>query len=259
MPPSMQTNQPLPLILADCYLATTNWPALLATLQQPTWGEMDFLRFLYRARALKERRMDTAAKAEWAKSVKAADGQLDRLAVLQRSAGGWAWLAEQEEVLWLIVNRYPREKWAFQPLAELLHARGNTRSLMVLFARALEMDPRNTSAKNNLAMVALLLNAVEKKPHDLALELYQADRGNPVYASTYSFSLYLQAKSPEAVLVLEGLKPEQLEEPSVAAYYGIALEAAGNKTKAKKFLDLAARARLLPEEKKLVDRAKARL
>jgi predicted Zn-dependent protease len=259
LPAETQTNQPMPMILADCYLATSDWPALLAAPQQSSWGELDFLRLLYRTRALRARQMDAAAKSEWAKSVKVAEGRLDRLSLLLRGANRWNWLPEQEEILWLIVNRYPNEKWAFQGLAELLHATGQTRSLLTLFARAADIDPRNLSAKNNLALVALLLNASEKKPHDLARELYEKNPQNRFYVSTYAFSLHLQAKGEDAVQVLERLKPEQLEDPSIAAYYGIILEAAGYKPKAKAFLDLAAKARLLPEERRLVDRARTRL
>jgi len=259
LPAETQTNHPLPVILADCYLATSDWAALMAEFQQASWGEMDYLRLLYRTRALKAQQMDAAAKAEWAKVVKAAEGRLDRFALLLRSAAAWHWLPEQEEVLWLIVNRYPKEKWAFQGLAELLHGTGKTRSLLTLFARAAELEPQNLRARNNLAMVALLLNATEKRPHHLARELYEKDRKSPFYVSTYALSLHLQEKSAEAVQVLERLQPEQLDEPSIAAYYGVILEAAGDKAKAKKYLDLAAEARLLPEEKRLVDRAKMRI
>jgi len=37
------------------------------------------------------------------------------------------------------------------------------------------------------------------------------------------YSLYLEGNAKEALKLLEGLKKEELEEPSIAAYYGIIL------------------------------------
>jgi uncharacterized ubiquitin-like protein YukD len=59
----------------------------------------------------------------------------------------------------------------------------------------------------------------------------------------------------EALKVFDRLEPQQLETLSVAACYGILLEATGNRTKAKRYLDLASKAQMLPEERKLIDNA----
>jgi hypothetical protein len=48
-----------------------------------------------------------------------------------------------------------------------------------------------------------------------------------------------------------------LEDPSIAGYYGLILKATGNPEKARVYFDRAGRAKLLPEEKKLFDRARA--
>jgi hypothetical protein len=46
-----------------------------------------------------------------------------------------------------------------------------------------------------------------------------------------------------------------LQKPSIAAYYGLVLKATGNTAKAKQCFDLAARSRLLPQERTLIDQA----
>ena len=56
---------------------------------------------------------------------------------------------------------------------------------------------------------------------------------------------------------MQQLTPRQLEDPSIAAYYGLILQATGNREKAKVYLEWASKAKMLPEEKKLFDRAKA--
>ena len=56
---------------------------------------------------------------------------------------------------------------------------------------------------------------------------------------------------------MEKLTAKQLEEPSIAGYYGLVLKANGKTAKARTYLDLSAKAALLPEERKLMDAAKA--
>ena len=79
---------------------------------------------------------------------------------------------------------------------------------------------------------------------------------NPVFASTYAFSLHLQGKTKEGIEVLRALKPEELADPAVAVYYGVLLAAAGEAQAAKDYLDKSAKAFLLPEELALVTSAR---
>jgi hypothetical protein len=55
------------------------------------------------------------------------------------------------------------------------------------------------------------------------------------------------------------LTSEQLEDPSVATYYGIFLAAAGQADEARRYLQIGDKARLLPEEETLSMRAKSSL
>jgi len=59
--------------------------------------------------------------------------------------------------------------------------------------------------------------------------------------------------------VMNGLSDSQLRDPSLAAYYGVVLAAAGDRARAREFLKLAASAKLLPEEKQLVTKAESAL
>ena len=128
---------------------------------------------------------------------------------------------------------------------------------MQLFSQELQRTPSDLAAKNNLAMIALLLDAKELKPYDLAREVYQQAPTNASFASTYAFSLYMQKKYAEALKVMQQLKPQDLEIPAIAGYYGLILKATGNGAKAKGYLDWTSKARLLPEERKLFAQAKS--
>ena len=259
MPSNMQTNQSVELLAAECCTSLRDWHGLLSSIENQNWAELEFVRHAFLSRALRGQELPDSAKAEWERALQAANGQNGSLVMLLRLAARWNWQSEGEDILWTIVNRYPGEQWAMQGLSEALYAGGRTRSLMQLFGQESKRVPSDLSMKNNLAMTALLLDAQELKPYDLAREVYQAAPTNSSYVSTYAFSLYLQGKNAEALKVIKTLKPGELQNPSIAGYYGLILKATGDRARARAYLDWSAKARLLPEEKKLFDSAKAGL
>lgn len=256
LPPATRTNLPVPMIQADCYIAQKNWPALLTNLARQNWSDFDCLRLACRARAYKEQNMTSSAKTEWTEAMRATRNRRELLVQLVNTTGLWNWPQEQEDVLWAIVNNYPRENAVVQTLAGRLAGAGRTRSLMTLYGVALQNDPGNPGHMNNLATAALLLESWDKKPHELALEAYTKVPTNADFVTTYAYSLLVQKKPAEALKTIEQLSPKQLEEPGVAAYYGLILKGAGNLPKARTYLQLGAKARLLPEEQKLVEKAR---
>lgn len=256
LPRATRTNLPVPIVEADCYIAMKDWSGLETNLAGQNWLELDCLRLACRARGFKEQGSATSAKTEWMAALKAAGTRRDLLAQLVNTTTAWKWAQEQEDVLWVIANRYPTEKTVIQALAERLFAAGETRSLQTLYSLALQNDAGNLAFMNNLATTALLLGSWEKKPHELAREAYARGSANASFASTYAFSLLVQQKPAEALKTIEQLTPQQLETPSIAAYYGLILKAAGDTAKARKYLELASKAKLLPEEQKLVAQAR---
>ena len=66
-------------------------------------------------------------------------------------------------------------------------------------------------------------------------------------------------RTQQALDVMNKLPPRELEQPAVAAYYGIILAAAGDKSKAAEYIKRGEQARLLPEEKALLWRARESL
>jgi hypothetical protein len=153
------------------------------------------------------------------------------------------------------VNRYPEEQWAAPVLTQTLMASGRTRPLMQLFGLLSKRYPADVEMKNDLAFTAMLLDAQELSPYDLAKDVYKKAPQNPSYAATYALSLYLQKNYSEALKVMQRLDPKDLESPSIAGYYAIILKATGNISSAKAYLKLTAKAQLLPEEQSLFQQA----
>ena len=257
LPMNTQTNQPATLLAAECYAAAKDWRGLHAWLEKQHWAELEFVRHAFISRSLRGQELTDTAKTEWEQALKSANSQKQSLVMLLRLAAQWNWVNEGEDLLQTIVIRYPQEKWAMQALTQTLFAGGRTRSLMQLFSQQLKRTPSDLGAKNNLAMTALLLDAKELKPHDLARDVYVQAPTNSSFAATYAFSLYVQGKKTDALKVMQQIKPQDLESPSIAGYYGIILKATGGGASAGVYLDKAAKAALLPEERKLFAEAKA--
>ncbi|MHC1765380.1 MAG: hypothetical protein AB9869_13940 [Verrucomicrobiia bacterium] len=255
LPAETRTNQPAAMLAADCHMALTNWPGLQADLEQQDWGELEVLRRAFLARAMREQDRASSAKTEWEMALRAAKGRKPQLTMLLNVASRWQWINETEQLLRTFWTEFPSERWAPAALAQLLYSVGRTEALLQLFTQTSKANPGDLPAKNNLAMLGLLLDAQQLKPHDLAREVYESSPTNATYVSTYAFSLYRQDKVAEALQLIEKLQPQELERPSIAAYYGVLLRASGNAEKARKYLELAAKATLLPEERRLVEAA----
>jgi len=171
-------------------------------------------------------------------------------------AQAWGWAGEREELLWVIVQRFPSERWALESLKHLYLATGNSRGLHKLYSTLATVDANDLVAKNNLSALSLLLNLQTARAHELAREVHSRVPTNAVFASTYAYSLHLQGKTKEGLKALEDLPTSQLEIPNIAAYYGVLLAADGETEKAKKYLEIAAREQLLPEEKVMIEQAR---
>jgi hypothetical protein len=256
LPENTQTNQSIAVLIAEADTVVANWTGLQHTIENQNWAELDFIRHAFLARALRGQDLTASSQAQWEQALKLANGQKARLVMLLRLAAKWKWESEGEDILWNVVNNYPGEKWAFAALSRALFIDGRTRSLMQLYDQESKRDPSSLDAKNNLAMTALLLNAQELKPQELAREVYEKQPTNSTFAATYAFSLYMGTNSAAAQKVLEKLNPRDLERPSIADCYGLVLQANGNAAKARKYLELSTNALFLPEERRLVEKAR---
>jgi hypothetical protein len=252
LPPSVQAQQPVPMALADGYLATKDWAGLPKLLQGQDWAGLEPLRLALLSRARSELGDKPAATTNWQAAVQAAQGRLEALTALVNLTTSWGWDAQTEDVLWAITDRHPEEWWTIKTLYQYYLANLNTRGLQRVLTRVVERNPKDIPAKNNLATVSLLLLTDLSRAHELAKEVHATDPANPAFASTYAYSLHLQGRNADALKVLGVLKPEELRAPSIAAYYCVVLAATGDFKLAREYLALAEKGRLLPEEKALL-------
>ena len=254
-PAKLRAEQPVPLALVNCYLGSKDWQGLDAYLQEQKWSDLEFLRFAFLSRATAQLNQRLAAEAHWRAAVRLAGDRLGPLTALLGMATSWGRDQAREDLLWQMAQRFPKERWALRELERLYSVDGNTRGLNKVYSTMASYAPTNFAAQNNVAATSLLLKLNLRKAHELAQEVFAQHPDQPILASTYAFSLHLQGRTKEGLAVMQKLKPEVLESSSVALYYGLLLSATGETNKASKYLVIAKKADLLPEEKALAAEA----
>ena len=252
LPPSVQTQQPGPLAIADCLLAMQAWPEVKDFLKEPPWGESEFLRQALLARASWQLQEDTTADTCWRSAVQAARDRLSALTALLPLARQWGRTTEQADLLWVIAARFPRERWVLRDLDRMYQRTGNTRGLNKVSAAALAYEGTNFVLRNNFIASSLLLNQSSAETHEAAQALRRERPQDPVIATTYAFSLHKLGKTQEGLAALEQLTPNELRQPGVALYYAVLLAEVGRTNEAKTFAVLARTVAMLPEEKALL-------
>jgi Flp pilus assembly protein TadD len=220
--------------------------------EKPDWGEANSYRLALEALARRSLGQKVASETAWRKALRECSQRLDRLARLAKVTDLWGWKLQKTEVLREIVKDFPKEKWAVDQIIGELYVAGNTLELTEVLKEVSAADPSDARMKNWLANVFLLRKVELEKAHRLASEAYNSSTNNPFFISTYAYSLFLQKKEPEAVKLLAGIRPEDLQIPSIAAYYGFIEASAGHKDIAEPTLQRAKAAIMLPEEKEIV-------
>lgn len=238
--------------LAVCYIVNRDWEELQALATHSNWGDLDYLRLAFLARALKERGDTNGFQTQWREAETVAGAKAVTLKELVQLFDLWGWKSETVDLLLRATQDRRDERWALELLYQIYSHQADTRKLCWVAARMRQADPTNTMAENNFAMLSLLLESDVDHASNIAHGLYDREPSNAVFASTYAYSLYLTGNTDEALRIMSSLRPEQLRDPGIATYYAILLAASGSRVEALKYFDLAKNANLLPEEKQLV-------
>ncbi len=256
LPAEMFGSVSLRFALADSYVQLRDWSALRVMLKRGSWDRVESLRLALEAKVDHETGDDDGCEKAWAAAIAKAGSDGGRLNVLQKLAFQWRWTEKAVAVLWLLADNPKTRKDALQSLYSYYAAARDTAGLYRALARLVAVMPDDPLVKNNFAQISLLLHAEPARARALARDVHQAQPKNAAFASTYAFGLYQSGDVQGALKVLSSLTPEQLNDPSIAAYYGVILAAAGHRPEAAKFLDASVNARLLPEEEKLISEAR---
>ena len=247
---------PVPSELAKSYVRLADWDGLERFTRDDRWPQLDFIRRAYLARAFREKGKSELAEHEWAAAEKGAAIDARFLEALERTTVEWGWTNEAVELLWQLAKTPEKQLEALHSLYKHYAKKNDTPGLYRVLLRLVELEPSDRAARNNLAQIALLLNADPARARKMAADLHAEEPTNATYASTYAFAFYSQGDVNQALNIMASLSAEQLQDPGTSAYYGIFLAAAGRQQEAEPYLSRGAAASLLPEEKALLDRAR---
>jgi Flp pilus assembly protein TadD len=256
LPDEILSNVALRFALADSYVQLRDWKNLRALLERGSWDRAEPFRLALLAKVAHETGDETGWEKNWDAAVSQADDDVERLKILETLAFQWNWGAKGAGVLWNLADHEETAKDSLEQLYNYYAKERDTTGLYRALTRLLAILPNDLKVQNNFAQVALLLKVERKRALDLARAVHQKQPQNAAFASTYAFALYQNGDLPGALKTMGALSRAQLQDPSIAAYYGYLLAMAGRKTEATQFLDAAKTAQLLPEEERLVAEAR---
>jgi Flp pilus assembly protein TadD len=242
------------IAIADTLLQEKNWPELRDRIGGKNWKQFEFIRQAMLVRTDREQDLPTW-RADWMKlvqSLPAVGGKLP----LGRLAESWGWTDDAVGLYWQVADASALEKpEALARLWTIYQRDRNTAGLLRVATKQHEASPEDLVARNNYAFLLLLLDVDRQKAVRLAEESANQAPNQPNVAATLAFARLHQGNPELARRILEKFDKQTLEDPGLALYYAISLDAVHQSEKALHYAQIAERSRsLLPEEASLARR-----
>jgi predicted Zn-dependent protease len=261
LPAEKLTSPPAAIAVTDAYAKARNWTRVKRWTRRGTWGESDYLRLAYQAIATRQSRQDrtdTEFPTLWRAAEQSTNDQPERELVLARLASKWN-LEKESEQLWLrVAEDPPLRREALDALRRLYRGDNDAGKLYDVLQRLHESSPNEAPITADLARLGLDLGRNIERSHGLAKEAHDRAPNEVNCAVTYAFSLYRLGRSAEAFAIIQGLPADQLHDPHAAVYAGLVLADASQIDAARDYV-AAADDEIYPEEKKVLDEAKAKI
>lgn len=259
LPEVIATKQPVPPALGECFAMLHDWESLKALVSEGNWEYAEFLRLAFLARVQRESGDLLSSRNSWIGAVKATANRADAILMLTAHATKWGWDNEVQDVLWTLARRNTDQKPAIDALYKSYTESGNTRGLLNVSTRMLEINGKDPIALNNVVLLSLLLNTNVERALSLAEDVYRLQPKNPGIISTYAYSLHIRGKTDEGIALMRTLDEQNLNDPSAAAYFSAMLVESEKPETATKYIEIAQTGKLLPEEMALVKTARETL
>jgi predicted Zn-dependent protease len=262
LPPAVRTTGAVRAAYASALAELKDWGRLAHQIESGDWGPIlqDSIQAAMTARLLHERQRPELAQDVWQETLLLNKQNLPGLRVLLRLATLWGMEHETSATLRAIAQGHPDETWALEQLATRCHQRKDTAGLRDTFALWSELHPEDRKVQSDWIMASLLLEKGPPAPAvaQKAQKLYESEPDNAYFATIQAFSLWRQHQAGVALTIMEKLPPAELEKPGRALFYGALLAATRQSPLANRYLALAEKAPLLPEEAMLLEEARGR-
>ena len=250
---------PVCVAVADAYARSSDWQRLREFLNEGAWGEQDYLRRAFLARALERLGEPEAGATEWKDGISATRSRADaheRLEKMVRLAIGWGWEQRAQEVMWSLAGSPACPRWILDRLWLVAIEKRDAAQLQKLAGVLAQVDSKSVAFRNDSAFYSLLVRSDKGNPHGEAEKLFAENPGDASIALTRALSLFQQGDAAAAAALTGSMPANELKKPRIALYHAIFLTAAGKGANAAEFLVSAQGWKMYPEEKALLDRAK---
>ena len=248
--------------VAWCYADTGHWQELHDLIKDANWGKSEYQRNAFLARTAEKLgnriEYDLASNA----AMGGTTGNSQAQCALAEMELEWGWSGESQRTLSDIVKSADNREyleWALKNLYRIYQKKGDVVQLAIVTQKMAELKPDDDIIQNNFVMFSLLTRSNLLTVLPLAEALYKRHSADPVFVSTYAYSLLVHGDKDQAMKVIMTLPEEDKRSQSVAAYCGIILAANKEKETAKTYLDLVNDSKLLPQEAILVNAARTEI
>ena len=252
LPKNVRDKPLLGVLLADSYGALQRWTELESLVRWANWRELEPLRLAFLARA--QSRLGNAQKSDhtWELALTGAEsqpGQAIPLLAMAREEN-----RDVRKLLWMIVERDPRQVWARKELYESYFREKNSDQMLRMMELTLKENPSDQTAKYNVAGLLMVTGREIPRAERLAKELYEADSRNLERTALYAYGLKLQGEREKAAKMLDGRRQDldQLGNEG-KAFYALILFDCGRRDEAFRVAEDVNRQELLPELRTSLD------
>lgn len=263
LPNETSRTRPRTLAIARLHAQAGNWLGLRAWTKNPSWADDEPLRLAYQALALHrgppELRTPGSTESLWNQALKFAARDPARLERIANWTTEWNLPNFAETSWWALANSADDPAPALDQLARIYRQLTDIHGRFRVAQRQLETHPFDRLAAAETAYLGLLLDATEPDPHQLAAQLRRQPPLPVEGVLACAFSLWRRDRVREAVALFEVLPIPTREDPSVAWFYGTILAAAGDTTKAGRYLALGAAYPRSAVEEKMFREARLRV
>jgi len=223
-------------------------------------SKAEFLRLAALARALRTRGDDAGSHAKWEAALAAAQKEPHGPAELAQAIQDWGWDVEFDQLLTASIKDPKYGAWACHTLWPRLLAKRSTTALWNVSNQLLQFEPQDVKNTANFIRFSLLLENDVVRATQLAQTLYGQQPANAAIGASYAYALCMGKRTAEALKIVNALDPVAAQEPWIALDYAMVLTAAGEASRARKFLDAAtAGDTLLSEEATMAIRTRVAL
>jgi hypothetical protein len=254
--PATRGDEDVRAVVAEILRRQHAWTALEIHLRGPQWSRREFLRqallaYCYRAQG---RSADFAES--WNLALIEAGGELRKTLVLLAKVQEWKWVQERYALVWKLFLLVPANEGVRQTLIVWERNQGGTANLNRIFARLVQLEGADSTARNNLAYTDLLLGTNIVRAAQISADLVKAEPNNAYFVTTHALALYRQDRPAEALAQMDRLTLTERTDPVRMLFRAVFLARIGRLAPAAELLNGVVLTGMLPEEKRLADETK---